>query len=127
MRSIILAIGVLFFVGPTLANPNICRNFEGAIYEGNKKGGGYQGPLKIKFDSQCKSSKNGFWIKYNWIIGERTIYTRGTLTFKGEDKVKYRQGGGSGSKGLVFVDGDKLHWKNVYTGNNYNVHVTKQQ
>ena len=40
MRLMILATGVLFFLGPTFAEPNICRNFEGAIYEGNKKGGG---------------------------------------------------------------------------------------
>ena len=56
MKSIILAIGVLFFVGPAFADTISCNNFENATYEGNK-----------------------------------------------------------------------LHWKNVYTGNNYNVHVTKQQ
>ena len=42
-----------------------------------------------------------------------------------QDEVKYKNK--AGSKGKVFIEGDKLHWKNVYTGNNYNVHVTKQQ
>ena len=128
MRSMILAIGVLFFVGPTLANPNICRNFEGAIYEGNKKGlvsaRGYEGPLTVNFNDQCKSTKNGFWIKYNWIVNGE-VYTPGSLIYKGGDQIIYKNL--SGSKGKIFIDGNKLHWRNVYTGDNYNVYLTKQR
>ena len=51
--------------------------------------------------------------------------TPGALTFKEDDEVKYKNK--AEFKGKVFIEGDKLHWKNVYTGNNYNVHVTKQQ
>tara|TARA_A100001035_G_C27329555_1_gene297783 strand:+ start:76 stop:453 length:378 start_codon:yes stop_codon:yes gene_type:complete len=125
MKSIILAIGVLFFVGPTFADTISCNNFENATYEGNKKGKGYQGPITIKFTDQCKSTKSGFKIKYKWIGSNGKVVTPGALTFKEEDEVKYKNK--AGSKGKVFIEGDKLHWKNVYTGNNYNVHVTKQQ
>ena len=124
MRSIIFAIGVFFFAGPTFANTINCKNFESTIYAGDKKGSGYQGPLTVKFDNKCKPTKSGFFINYRWIVGSR-VYTNGSLVFKGEDQVKYKNGSG-GSRGLVFIDGDKLHWKNVFTGNSYNVHLTKQ-
>ena len=127
MRLIILAIGVLLFSSPTLAETITCKNFENTIYEGYKKGkvsaGGYEGPLTVKFNDQCKSTKDGFWIKYKWIVKKKT-FTPGTLIYKGENQFKYINK--SGSKGKVFIDGDKLHWKNVYTGNNYNVYITKQ-
>ena len=128
MRSIILAIGFILFSGPTFANTITCRNFENTIYEGYKKGlvsaSGYEGPLTVKFNDQCKSTKSGFWIKYNWIVNGK-VYTPGSLIYKGEDQIIYKNL--SGSKGKVFIDGDKLHWKNVYTGDNYNVHLTKKQ
>ena len=129
MRSIILAIGVLLFGGPTLADNITCINFENSIYKGIKKGvvssrWGYEGPLTVKFNDYCKSTKNGFIIKYNWIVNG-SIYTPGYLIYKGENKIIYKNY--SGSKGKVFIDGDKLHWKNVYTGNNYNVHLTKKK
>ena len=128
MRSIILAIGVILFGGPTFADTIKCRNFENAIFEGYKKGlvsaRGYEGPLIVKFNDQCKSTKNGFWIKYNWIVNGK-VYTPGSLIYKGEDQIIYKNL--SGSKGKVFIDGDKLHWKNVYTGDNYNVYLTKKK
>ena len=64
MKSIILAIGVLFFVGPSFADTISCKNFENATYEGNKKGKGYQGPITIKFTDnlilQMMRRKNSF-------------------------------------------------------------------
>ena len=128
MRSTVLAIGFILFGGPTFADTITCRNFENTIYEGHKKGlvsaSGYEGPLTVKFNDQCKSTKNGFWIKYNWIVNGK-VYTPGSLIYKGEDQIIYKNL--SGSKGKVFIDGDKLHWKNVYTGDNYNVHLTKKK
>ena len=123
MRSIILAFGVLLLSSPTFANTITCKTFENTIFKGDKKGWGYQGPLTVKFNDQCKSTKNGFWIKYNWIVNGE-VYTPGSLIYKGEDQIIYKNL--SGSKGKVFIDGDKLHWKNVYTGDNYNVHLTKK-
>ena len=90
-----------------------CGTFSGE-WNGNKKGAGYKGDLKIVFDDNCK---------YDIFKKNGKILTPGKIKIKKGTKVTYKNK--AGSRGKVTLEGDTLTWKNVYTGNNYKIIVNK--
>lgn len=92
-------------------SPSSCKDFEGK-WDGIKSGAGYQGPITINFQADCK---------YEW-VGSAGPITSGFLALK-TDEIWYTNQ--AGSRGKVKRNGSELIWENVWTGNNYEVKVTK--
>ena len=98
----------------SIAKDLSCETFSGE-WNGNKKGAGYRGDLKIVFDDGCK---------YDIFKKNGKILTPGKIKIKKGTKVTYTNK--AGSRGKVTLEGDTLTWKNTYTGNNYKIIVTKK-
>jgi len=95
-----------------LAQEVSCKDFEGD-WVGSKAGSGYQGAITIRFDANCS---------YNW-IGTNGPITPGKLQIKAKKHWYTNQ---AGSRGEVTKTGNELYWVNTWTGNSYEVKVTKK-
>tara|TARA_B100001287_G_C22444443_1_gene417506 strand:- start:48 stop:422 length:375 start_codon:yes stop_codon:yes gene_type:complete len=124
LKILILVFSAFLITAPAFAGMETCKLFEGTQWVGEKKGKGYQGVITIAFKGECKKSWAGIQIKYDWVGSNGKVVTPGALTFADSQEIKYKNT--AGSKGKVTMKDNKLHWKNVFTGNNYNVHVTKK-
>ena len=92
-----------------------CSELSGT-WSGDKKGQGYQGKVKLVVDNDC--SYEFFWI-------ERGDGCKGNLTaIKPAAEFKYQQD--CGSRGTVKVAENKMHWRNTFTGNNYDINLQKK-
>ena len=106
-------ISLFFLTSAVNAAELNCGTFSGE-WNGNKKGAGYKGDLKIVFDDNCK---------YDIFKKNGKILTPGKIKIKKGTKVTYKNK--AGSRGKVTLEGDTLTWKNTYTGNNYKIIVKK--
>ena len=106
-------ISLFFLTSAVNAAELNCGTFSGE-WNGNKKGAGYKGDLKIVFDDNCK---------YDIFKKNGKILTPGNIKIKKGTKVTYKNK--AGSRGKVTLEGDTLTWKNTYTGNNYKITVKK--
>ena len=115
-----------FFVSVSFASEYECSKFIKTVWKGEKIGKGYQGPITIKFKDKCGKAmfSSDFQIKYDWIGKAGRVLTPGVLRFKKNSKMEYKNN--AGSNGKVTLENNKLNWKNIYTGNNYNVNVSKE-
>ena len=122
-RLIFIFISTIFF-NSVYADESTCNNFISTVWEGEKKGKGYQGPITINFKDECKKSMfgNGYQVKYDWVGKNGKIVTPGALTFKDNGDISYQNT--AGSKGRVEFSENNLTFKNVFTGNNYKVEVS---
>ena len=102
-----------FFISSVISAELNCETFSGT-WEGNKKGAGYEGDLKIIFDDNCK---------YKMLKSDGKILTPGKIKIKKGTKVTYKNK--AGSRGKVTPEGDTLKWVNTYTGNNYKIIVKR--
>ena len=115
MKLLIRIFISLFFLTSTVNAKDLsCEIFSGE-WNGNKKGAGYRGDLKIVFDDGCK---------YDIFKKNGKILTPGKIKIKKSTKVTYTNK--AGSRGKVTLEGNTLTWKNTYTGNNYKIIVTKK-
>ena len=116
----------IFYINSAFADKEKCSSFINSIWEGEKVGKGYQGKITIKFKDKCSKAAFGkdIEIKYDWVGSTGKIVTPGVLRFKENGKINYKNN--AGSKGKVTLNDDRLNWKNIFTGNNYNVDVYKQ-
>ncbi|MAR79784.1 MAG: hypothetical protein CMM18_06135 [Rhodospirillaceae bacterium] len=118
---------ILFlFANISLASEQECLKFIKTVWKGEKVGKGYQGPITIKFKDKCGKAmfSSDFQIKYDWIGKAGRVLTPGVLRFKKNGTMEYKNN--AGSNGKVTLENNKLNWKNIYTGNNYNVNVSKE-
>ena len=124
--KILICITSMFLVGISFASEQNCQKFLNTVWKGEKIGKGYQGPITIKFKGKCGKGvfSSDFQISYVWIGKSGQVVTPGYLKFKKNGMIEYKNN--AGSNGKVSLDSNKLHWKNIYTGNNYNVNVSKQ-
>mgnify|MGYP006105014691 CR=1 FL=1 len=124
--SLYIFLTLLISLQYSFANEKKCSQFLKTVWEGKKVGKGYQGPITIKFKNKCTKPQFGgkyFQIKYNWIGKSGKVVTPGKLKFQKNGTIEYLNG--AGSNGVVTINNNKLIWKNIYTGNNYNVNVSK--
>ena len=118
--------GLIISTQYSFASKKECSQFLDTVWEGEKVGKGYQGPITIKFNGKCtKPQFSGKYIqiKYKWISKSGKVVTPGKLKFKNNANIEYLNG--AGSNGVVTINDNKLIWKNIYTGNNYKVNVKK--
>ena len=106
-------ISLFFLTSAVNAAELNCGTFSGE-WNGNKKGAGYKGDLKIVFDDKCK---------YKMLKSDGKILTPGKIKIKKGTKVTYKNK--AGSRGKVTPEGDTLKWVNTYTGNNYKIIVKR--
>ena len=102
-----------FFISSVISAELNCETFSGT-WEGNKKGAGYKGDLKIVFDDNCN---------YDIFKDDGKILTPGKIKIKKGTKVTYKNK--AGSRGKVTLEDVTLTWKNTYTGNNYKIIVKR--
>ena len=81
-------------------------------WTGTKVGSGYQGAVTIPMNDNCT---------YEW-LGSNGRITTGRLTPTDDG---FRYANSAGSRGVVTVAGNTMNWVNVFTGNNYEVNVSK--
>ena len=107
------------------ASEKTCLKFKSTVWSGKKVGTGYQGPITVKFKSNCSKGffGNEFFINYDWVGTGGRVVTPGSLKFLENGKMEYNNT--AGSRGSVSQKGNKLTWRNIYTGNSYYVNVTK--
>ena len=123
---IYICLTLLFSLQYSFASKKECSQFLDTVWEGEKVGKGYQGPITIKFKGKCTKPQFGgkyIQIKYQWIGKSGKVVTPGKLKFKNNGNIEYLNG--AGSNGVVTINSSKLIWKNIYTGNNYKVNVKK--
>ena len=109
----IILISTFFLISSVISDELNCEFFSGA-WEGNKKGAGYKGDLKIVFDDNCN---------YDIFKDDGKILTPGKIKIKKGTKVTYKNK--AGSRGKVTLKDVTLTWKNTYTGNNYKIIVKR--
>ena len=107
----LIFIAMLLSSSHAISQTLVCTEFEGK-WEGNKVGAGYQIPITINFQANCK---------YEW-VETGGISTTGFITLK-SDEIWYANR--AGSRGKVKKDGNELTWVNVWTGKNYEVKVKR--
>ena len=107
------------------ASEKVCSKFKNTVWNGKKVGTGYQGAITVKFKSNCSKGffGNEFYINYDWVGTGGRVVTPGSLKFLENGKMEYTNN--AGSRGSMSRKGNKLTWKNIYTGNSYTVTVTK--
>lgn len=87
-----------------------CAKLAGT-WTGSKSGSpGYQGPITITFENDCSYS----WIGKSGLI---TITVQSNALYYKND---------AGSQGKVRATATTLEWRYIYTGDSYQVKVTKQ-
>ena len=109
----IILISTFFLISSVISDELNCEFFSGA-WEGNKKGAGCKGDLKIVFDDNCN---------YDIFKDDGKILTPGKIKIKKGTKVTYKNK--AGSRGKVTLEDVTLTWKNTYTGNNYKIIVKR--
>ena len=111
MKKILVPV-FLLFSSSIAAQEITCKDLEGD-WVGNKVGSGYSGALTIRFDASCN---------YDW-IGTSGSVTTGKLQIKAKKHWYTNQ---AGSRGEVTKKENELYWVNTFTGNSYEVKVTKK-
>ena len=124
MRFIVFLLSVALLATQVGASEKVCSKFKNTVWNGKKDGKGYRGPITVKFKSPCyKVFGNAFNINYDWVGPGGRVFTPGSLKFLENGKMEYTNF--AGSRGSVSQKKNTLTWKNIYTGNNYTVNVTK--
>lgn len=95
-----------------VASQDACSAVSGD-WQGEKTGGGYQGPITISIAENCS---------YRW-VGTSGLITPGRLRATATGFSYFNN---AGSRGLVSISEGNMTWVNTYTGNNYKVVVRRQ-
>jgi len=112
MKKTLAPLFLILCSSNALAQDVSCKDLEGD-WVGSKTGSGYQGVITIRFDANCG---------YDW-IGTSGPITPGKLQIKSKKHWYTNQ---AGSRGEVTKTGNELYWVNTFTGNSYEVKVTKK-
>lgn len=112
MKKTLLPIVLLLWSFSSSAQEVSCKDFEGD-WVGIKNGGVSPGAITIKFDTTCN---------YDW-IGTGGMYNGGKLQIRSKTHWYVNR---AGSRGEVTKTGNDLYWVNTFTGNSYDIKVTKK-